>query len=463
MWSLLVTCANFAQHIDHFRFSVQERSVLHNAEQTLLRNNVFNSQEDLARGVSEVRFDEQEKIVIVDLKRCPKQRHTKAWSALTAVGLVGLGGAALAKYHQSKKNREKKTPTNETRNSTSENIVVESQADRNADMAFEIPLPPAAVLSELKGIHTFELFRVLSCDMKLLLLGEIHKEPRCSETHSSVANWLSNLVTNPDECIDLFVEERYKRVKENPIRGTFMKVNSIGDVSELFASCRLGINDRLQLCDYVRYHYVDIRRIFPREAAGAKPSNELIRLAIRTQNVNFTNEYDRQVVVNFYLGFERSGWELFQKYIDQLKPTEEPLNHAAILKEVQEVWNLIDRQAKKTRLDWERVKEIVREYANQATRLLSVMSLGMDMFLIARIFAQFPSEKMHRSPSMCKKNPTIKNAIVLSGANHSRNLRNILKNYFQEDLVQFLSITSAEQCIKFNLPFDFFDPQYELK
>ena len=122
--------------------------------------------------------------------------------------------------------------------------------------------------------------------------------------------------------------------------------------------------------------------------------------------------------------------------------------------------SIIRRQFKKTILDPIKLKEIVHEW--QLNTPLDILSVGMDIFLLARLFTQFDVQKMSRGPWTCRSFQKIKNAILYCGDYHAKFYEFFFQKYFfVTPKIQILHVKKnniVSQCIELNEPFDFFEP-----
>lgn len=327
---------------------------------------------------------------------------------------------------------------------------------------------PSRHLEYLSGPDTFIYFRNIA-GRRILLLGEHHHSKfLCSPNilkkkgTYEINSYLIDLCKNADSCVDVLTETPYKYSFQlkNCTKNTSLQQYP----NPLYAvTCEL---ERLKktgnLPPYMRYHNVDLRRykntIFP----GMKLHESLIENMAVTNDKKYTKiksyyEKNKNMVLKYLLSIDKSVQArseyhrilsellgLFGQDLDVEKNIELENDYFSLIKkEMGKIDPIINK---------DKVLNTLLDIYSQENMYTAIMVIPMDLYLLLRLFVVFDENKMERSTG-CKHSKNVKNAIVYTGAAHTRFYELFFEKYFEvkADVV----IKNKKQCIKVH-DFDFF-------
>lgn len=328
---------------------------------------------------------------------------------------------------------------------------------------------PSRHLQYLSGPDTFIFYENI-LGRRVLLLGEHHnnkslcnanllKKPGAYEIQS----YLIELSKNADSCIDVLTETPYKYdFKLQNCGGTSLKDYT----NPLYAvTCELErLKKEGNLPEYMRYHNVDLRRYKNTMFPGMKLYESL------TTNIAITNdkkyasiksyyEKNKVLILSYLLTIDRSthARSVYHKVLSMLLDLFgiKDQNFVEKNKELEKDYiSLIDKEMSKLdeRIDKQRFLKTLLDIYTQENMYTAIMVIPMDFYLLLRLFIIFDHDKMDRA-GKCKHSKSVKNAIVYTGAAHTRFYELFFEKYFgvKADII----IKNKQQCIKLQ-GFDFF-------
>jgi hypothetical protein len=323
-------------------------------------------------------------------------------------------------------------------------------------------LPNSRKLNKLSGPCSFTLFEnVLNTDTKILILGEFHDLDKTCKSGKfyEIQDWLYDLSKDAPECLDIFIEEV---INAQPVTNNIAKFENFTSPLQTVVE---QFNDLLKRKEHsytTRCHFVDVRSSFK----DSMYYDKLIILGLEEKNnQDFYNRWKLELpmIRNYYLGFESeknhaNGEMMTKQYISEVfknthgaNITNTELNHMHT--EIVRVRDFIKRQLRKSILFVPKIKEIVAQW--EPKNLLSILSNGMDIFLLTRVFSKFDASKMNRGPLFCRNTPFPKNIIIYCGDAHQEFVTFFLHRYFEMTPQMKLRCT-ASKCLTFDPAFDFF-------
>jgi hypothetical protein len=328
-----------------------------------------------------------------------------------------------------------------------------------------IKLPASRKLTKLSGPCSFIFFsNVLTSGTKILILGEFHDfNKSCkSQPFYEVQDWLYDLSQDSPECLDIFIESGMHTQQKTTNIAKFHNFTSpLQTVEEQFHD----FLTQKQNSNTTRYHFVDVRVYLE----NGEEYSKLLFMAIDEKDdaQDFYNRWKPYLanIRDYYLGFEsrknRVDFEMMTKqYISEIfqlvhgKHINDVILHQ-MHNEILRVRSFIKRQLRKSFLFVPKLKEIVKEW--EPKTFLSILNIGMDIFLLCRVFSSFDKHKMNRGPLYCQssKFQVPKNIIIYCGDTHQKFYTFFLKQYFNITPKIQLHCT-ASKCLTFSPSFDFF-------
>jgi hypothetical protein len=326
-------------------------------------------------------------------------------------------------------------------------------------------LPASRKLKKLAGPCSFTFFsEVLTSDTKILILGEFHDfNKSCkSQPFYEVQDWLYDLSQDAPECLDIFIESAmHTEQKTTNIAKFHNFVSPLETVEEQF----YDFLTQRQNSNTTRYHFVDVRVY----SENSEQYSKLLAMAIdeKDDKQDFYNRWKPYLTMirDYYIGFtsrkNRVDSEMMTKqYISEIfklvydKHITDVTLHQ-MHNEILRVQSFIKRQLRKSFLFVPKLKEITSKW--EAVTFLSILNIGMDIFLLCRIFSSFDKYKMNRGPLYCQssKFQIPKNIIIYCGDAHQKFYTFFLKQYFNITPKIQLHCT-ASKCLTFSPGFDFF-------
>lgn len=341
---------------------------------------------------------------------------------------------------------------------------------------------------------------------RILLLGDIHLALKnCSnykaykEKYITVYQWLEDLFTHTDTCIDFMLETE---LGWEHLKDVYEPVKPIDIMRQKFDDFK---NDK------VRNHAIDIRQFFQNylfflpEAkvfnkkqskylmGKSSTKNDLIVKTIKAIiNEKYVNSYFKPIlndltVIEIQMLIQHSDYT-DQKYkIDRIKPDDHNNLYELIYFSLEHKILSVDSTSftEQYYIDLqtliysflERARNIILKeihksiFKDKADRFIDLIlqsssntyfefSYLLDTYLLARLFITFNQRK--RGPALCHDSNTMKNVIIYAGNAHILSIKNFLDANFNV-LPLHAYDNRGIQCINFNGSFDFFTGLYDKK
>jgi hypothetical protein len=352
---------------------------------------------------------------------------------------------------------------------------------------------PSRHLQYLSGPSSLTFFTNIA-GRRILLLGERHHNKRLCNANIlkkrgayEVQNWLIDVCSNANTCVDVLTESPYKyniklnckgatSTANNTNNANNTNTNNIGNTlkdytNPLYAvTCDLEeLKKKGKLPEYMRYHNIDLRRYKDTVFPGTR-LYELFVKDVATINEkeyrNIKNYYDKNkvAIISYLLGIDRSIYarSAYHNVIEMLLSLYgEELNKERNASLEKQYFASIDKEMRK--IDEKDIPNKQRflytllDIYLQENMFTSLMVPPMDLYLLLRLFVKFDENKMSRTtnPKGCRNSKVINNAIVYTGDAHTRIYRIFLEKYFNVFPSLVVGVGNKNQCLKLN-DFDFF-------
>lgn len=364
-------------------------------------------------------------------------------------------------------------------------------------------------LKILSGCTSFCFYPNLN-GKRILLLGEVHtNEFLCNKNKNEndvqeVHKYISELINNSDQCIDLFIEGNYGNKYTSSQKFIDSNISNNNKDLNQYESGLYAVFDKMNyktsLNKKHRIHNADPRFLY--ETVNNKHIKDIFHV----------NDSFKSSILNFFSRlFDFNSKLNLNKFLDdeiKINIIKYLLNLNDDFETFYEIYNVFNKNISKAELKeymdlyFKTVKkelnkcspemkhkiqnllfEVYYEWEDLNFYFLLVDSV-MDLYILSRLFMTFDKHKMNRGPSNCRdlKYSTVNNAIIYTGTAHTEHytkffykLYNIIPNIYinnifdsdsdsDSDNANYKHISSQLSCIKFKKPFNYFTSifkQYE--
>lgn len=335
-------------------------------------------------------------------------------------------------------------------------------------------------LNYLSGPSSFTFFKIHG--KRVLLLGEYHTNTGlCSDDTMKksgayeIQDWIVELCKdNTDKCIDLFTETpkfgRFDSSQLNCNGKTKLK-----DFHDPLSSILCTLKISAPHIKNLRHHNIDLRKHntleFPGthiyEIAASGKAGDKKKYMVTAANY----QAHKVTLLSYLLTLDKSTYAQ-KTYHAHMKLMHDIYNEPFSIKDAEliESYYFASVEKELNKMD----ESIITNKQRFLYTLLSIylqedmfvglMIVPMDLYFLARLFivfgtsasgsseTKFDEHKMQRetNPLGCKNSNVIENAIVYTGAGHTRYYRQFFEQYFNTRPLVVGTSTDKSQCIKLN-------------
>jgi hypothetical protein len=346
------------------------------------------------------------------------------------------------------------------------------------------------VYTTIKGPISMIYYDIPEINKKILLFGDIHtKFGECIKEEENVSltviDFINNIIHNSPNCIDLFVEDRYKMniIDDFPVKlRSDIDVN-IGYAKNTLLDVRRYYEINSESYPSLRHHYWDVRQF---DSIG--PSSIVAYKSIVLLLLTDTEYTDKLLSVHnsspFYLFLYLCGFnnvkdrpdinlvKMFQNNIENI--LENDLENVANMKMTEFMRNKIFKQIQNSYLNTEFLLQYFHNIGYEKFGILrnlssdfSYISVAItDIYLLCRMFRTFDTtdaDKLNRGNTNCRidnneKNRSLENIIIYGGNEHIKNINGFIQYYYNAyPSYETRNENNDDKCINVNLSVNLFN------
>jgi len=310
----------------------------------------------------------------------------------------------------------------------------------------------------------------------ILLLGDEHTDQLlCNPTVKDVYEihkWLYDLVKAAPGCVDIMLEIPYLKERQSikhdkyagPVKNLRNKLyqSPLDAIIHQFFECYSKQKPENCISDKLRLHYIDLRQM----DAVYDIIHYLSITHSFSKNLLLKYKPNEKLIYEYIMGYDKSNnaKQVYHSFFaDIFKLHNRSLDINKLDDFTNTFWIIIDKEFKKLDMSNEDKTKFYRAIFNTYVKLGSLFGLAgakiyMDIYALLRMFIKFDTKKKRSScPNI------MKNIIIDAGVHHTLLYIEFFKLYFNQDPDQETFVWnenllggSADKCIIFKEPFDFF-------